>query len=200
MTAVPLILLLMLTMRNGICLAQMHTVLTPVSGAASAVTQRRINEWAAALEQARWTLVEESGLRQPNETLHVYLYRVAQPLSAESPAQYTARIDSYLAAFAKATAATLSVRRMPTLLDNSTANQIVWQRAVRAISLMSGRVRKSQTTWTRTRKLILQKSSGVQGTKKTFFDTAGSNVLGSELEQTLGVVLEARSALRDARP
>ena len=89
-----------MTLGSGICLAQMHTVLTPVSGAASAVTQRRINEWAAALEQARWTLVEESGLRQPNETLHVYLYRVAQPLSAESPAQYTARIDSYLAAFA----------------------------------------------------------------------------------------------------
>ncbi len=192
------LLMALLTVGNVICNAQ--TIPPGVTKTASLVTQRRINDWAASLEQVRFMLVEDTGLRRPNETLHVYLYRLAQPLPAETPAQYAARIDKYLAAFTQASAATIAARRMPILRDNRADNQRLWQRVVRSITLLPARIRKMQTVWSRTRKFLLSGSSGTKQNRISSYNGVNSAAIGSELEQTLDVVIEARSALRDARP
>jgi hypothetical protein len=152
---------------------------------AALVTQRRINEWAAALERARFAIVEDTRLRQPHETLDSYLKRIAQPLPGEPPAAYDRRITGYLDALSAAVDATEPARRMPALKDESLSNRQVWQRAVRDIGLLPKRVRLLRSAWQATWHLLSGRSV---------------HSFGAELAQTLDLVLAAFASLRDARP
>jgi hypothetical protein len=161
-----------------------------LSGAAQAqgiyyVTQHRINEMAAALERARVALLEEPGLRQEGETLPGYLHRLAMPLPGEKPSSYRTRIEGYLNALAQATDATASIRRVPTLLEAGEANRLLWQKIARSVGYLPRRMVKLHAAWKET----LSKPNA-----------AGFSALGTEMTQTLALMIVALNDLRDARP
>ncbi len=149
------------------------------------VTQRQINEWAAALQRARFTLIEDTGLRQPGETLDAYLRRVAQPLPGEKSPAYRTRIEGYIGALAQATHATAPARHIPQLRDGSQVNRQTWQRATRMLSLLPAR---------------LLRLRGAQQASQHPGGPESARSLEAELIQSMDVVLAAFSALRDARP
>lgn len=152
----------------------------------SFLTQRRINEFAAALDHAVRTLVEDTGLRQPRERLPAYLRRIAVPLANEGPSAYRKRIESYLRAFEKAAQVTKPIRQTPRLQDTSPANQTLWEQTVRSARLLPDRVEKLRAVWKRERLRLAEAQE--------------ASALGQEFYRTLQPTLTAREGLRDARP
>lgn len=151
----------------------------------SAFTQRRINELAAALEQARRALNEETRLRQPGEKLPDYLRRLAAPLPAETPARYRARLERYLAALTQAATVTTMLQNVPSLHLDTPENRQTWDRAVRALKPLPLRLARVRAAWQRA---------------ESHPEKAATAELGSELTQTYQHVQTALDALRDARP
>jgi hypothetical protein len=149
------------------------------------LTQPRINEYAAALDRAVRTLVDDTGLRQPQEPLPAYLNRIVVPLPKETPSQYVARIEGYLRSLEQATRATAPLRRLPPLLDTAPTNQARWQRLTHTLSLLPRRIAKLRAAWKR------ESRHSPKPVPKT---------LGQEFTQTLDMALSARDGLRDARP
>jgi hypothetical protein len=149
------------------------------------VTQHRINEMAAALERARVALIEETGLRQDGETLPGYLHRIAAPLPGEKPASYRIRIEGCLNALAQATDATAPIRRVPALQEAGEANRVLWQKIARSVGYLPRRMVKLHAAWKET----LSKPNA-----------ADYSALGTELTQTLTLMIVALNDLRDTRP
>lgn len=154
------------------------------AGAQERLTQRSINEYAAALERARFALVEETRLRLSGEPLSAYLRRIAQPLPGEPTIAYRARITSYIRSLSLCAEATTPLHHMPLLWDNGERNRQSWQRAVRSMSLLPVRTRKLRAAW---------HSFAVKNAQ-------AQRSLDAELAQTLDIVLAAFAALRDATP
>lgn len=158
------------------------------------LTQRRINEFAAALEQARFVLVEGTGLRRKGEPLQPYLHRISQPLPSETLTAYLTRISRYVDALAAAADATAPLRHSPPLSDGSMENQAVWRRSMRALSLLPARIRKLRTAWRTIRTLIVHPSAASRS------NVPAPPQMDVELTRTLELELSAFSALRDALP
>ncbi len=160
----------------------------PAQGRAAAppptfVTQRRINEMAAALETARLALIEGTGLRRPGEGLTAYLYRIAAPLPGEPPTAFRAREQGYLAALTAAAAGTVPARRMPRLHDESPSNRQLWDRATHALSYLPKHLDRLQAAW--------RKRPEPNGSAPAFT---------TELRACLDLVIAALADLRDANP
>lgn len=145
------------------------------------VTQRRINEWAGALQRARYALIEETGLRRPEEPVNAYLGRVVRPLPGERPDVYRRRIAGYVAALSSAATATSGACRMPALRDSGAANSAVWRRALSAIAALPEHVRRMQAA----------EPACFSGQPRRF---------NAELAESVALVLSAYLALRDAQP
>jgi hypothetical protein len=153
--------------------------------ATPSLTQRKINEMAATLERARLALIEDTGLRQAQEPLPIYLNRLVLPQSGEARVAYNARIEGYLKALGRTIAATAPARHAIDPRHADAANRQCWQRATQALNLLPLRMDKLQRAWREA---------------KERDRTTGTVELGPELTQTLGLVIAAYSALRDARP
>lgn len=150
------------------------------------MTQRRINEFAAALDHGVRTLVDDTGLRQRREKLTVYLHRVTVPLPNETLPDYRTRIERYVFALEAAAKATVPLHRMPTLSDTSPANQTQWERVTQSLRYLPARVKKLRGVWES------------QYARQTSLPT--SRTLEAEFYRTLLLTLSARDGLRDARP
>lgn len=130
--------------------------------------------------------MEDTGLRLPAEPLPAYLKRIARPLAGEAPETYRARIEGYLAALQRVSTVTASLRRAPPLRHASVANRISWERAIRALNYLPGRLVKVRAAW--------------QQALRNPQSAAETDELGRELHQTLQQLMAAFAALRDARP
>ena len=171
---------------RGLLLALMYLLpWRPAVAATPLLSQRGINEMAAALESVRLTLIEDTGLRRPQEPLPVYLDRLALPQSGEAAGVYDSRMEGYLKSLRRAVVATAPARHSLFLRHTDAANQQCWQRAAQALSLLPARVDKLERAWRQARR----------GDR-----AAADPRLGGQLAQTLGLVLAGYSALRDARP
>jgi hypothetical protein len=152
----------------------------------SPLTQQRINEFAAALDRAVRTLVDDAGLRHPQEPLPAYFKRIVVLLPTETPTQYGVRLEGYLRNLEQSAQATGSLRKTPPLQDTTPANQARWQRIVHTLSLLPARIKKLRAVYRRERSHKLPANA--------------PRTLAQEFHQTLILVLSARDNLRDARP
>jgi len=153
----------------------------------AALTQRRINEIAAALESAHSALIEGMGTRHPGELLPETFAHLAAKLPQETPAQHKARVERYLAILSRAVAASAPLRRMPALNDTSAGNRQVWQRAVQALDTLASYAARLRAQWPHE---LPKLSSPVA--KPDSFDT--------DLAHAVWLVTGALRALRDAQP
>jgi hypothetical protein len=152
---------------------------------ASYLTQRRVNDYSAALERCRRSILVSPGLRGQIEPLPAYISRVSARLPGEDTYHYQIRVRSYIAAIEAAAESTASARMLPTLKNNSVANLSLWRRAVRDLGYLPKR--------------IVQVRSAEQS---AIHDPGASTAksLASELLITIQLILDAYSNLRDARP
>ncbi len=159
---------------------------------AATITQHRINELAAALERGRYALVEDVGLRGPNETLDAYLTRLIAPLPGEKPNRWKTRLESYVAALTRATEETATGRHIPALRDTGADNRRLWQRASQDLSHLPDRLTRLQAAW--------------KDAQKTANDGGKSPAPGrpqpleAQFAQMLRFLNDALEALRNARP
>lgn len=149
--------------------------------AATGLTQRQINTWAAAMERVRLAVVDEPGLRGPAEPIGAYLDRLAKALPGEKPAAYRQRINGYLDALANAASVSRSVPAQPKLTDRSPANLQLWQRADTELSRLRRSVGALQMAWRRRQQ-------------------SGQLIRPERLQEAVAIALSALGDLRDARP
>ena len=116
---------------------------------ANALTQRRINTLAACLLQTHLALVEEPGIRRPEEPLPAYFERLLARQPGEKPAVRRARITGYLASLGQAVDQTSSLRRMPSLHATSAANRALWQQIGLNLNDVSAYLVKARAEWAR---------------------------------------------------
>ena len=116
---------------------------------ADALTQRRINTLAACLLQTHLTLVEEPGIRRPEEPLPAYFGRLLALQPGEKPAARRTRITGYLASLGQAVDRTAALRRMPSLHATSTANRALWQQIGLNLGDVSAYLAKARAEWAR---------------------------------------------------
>ena len=145
-----------------------------------ALSQRRINEYAAALLSAERALLEAPRLRLPNEPLPAYCRRLVLPLPNEKEAERRARINGYFAALEKAANQTAEIRKAPPLLDAELENQKRWKLISASVSALPRCLQSLRADFQR--------------------EKTAPNALPNELIQTLYAIHAAKEALRDARP
>ena len=157
-----------------------------VSGPAApahAVTQRRINTLAACLFQTNGALVEQPGIRWPEEPLPAYFGRLLARQPGEKPAARHTRIAGYLALLAQTVARTSSLRTIPALHTASAANRALWQQISLNLNDVAAYLAKARVVWAREEAL-----PGVPAeTAKT-------------VAQAIWHIQNAYAALRDALP
>ncbi len=176
------------------CLSSQWGALAQPHG--TALTQRRINELAAVLQRARLALIEDTGLRRPQEPLPAYFSRIVGVGYGEAAPARVARIEGYIAALARAAQDTASIRQVPGLRNNDAANLQCWQRAVHALTLFPTRITKARAAWHDLRR---EETRNWQSSKMEVV-AAPYRRLGAELTQAVELLLVAYNALRDARP
>ncbi len=155
--------------------------LTAVGQTAPApLSQRRINEYAAALLTAESALLEAPRLRRPNEPLPAYCGRLVLPLPNETQARRGVRINGYFAALERAAAQTAEIRKSPPLCDSRPENQKRWQTIAAALAALPRCLRSLRADFQR--------------------EKSAPAALPTELVQTLYALHTAKESLRDARP
>lgn len=125
------------------------------------ITQRGINNYAAALQRARYTVIERAGLRNPGEPLVPYLMRISSPLPGESRAKYLARVHKYISAIINASKETEDLKTAPDLIDTDQANRKAWNHAVRYSLLFPREVVKLKSDWN-----LLKKKNSIELSRK----------------------------------
>jgi hypothetical protein len=160
------------------------------------MSQRRINELAAALQQARLNLIENTGLRQPQEPLPGYFLRMAYPSTTVNDEVRQKRIAEFIATTKRVARDTASIRNLPMLSHNDTANVQLWLKAVRAVDRLPVCITRLKAAWQAVRQDELRNSQSSDPA------VAGAPYrrLGAELTQTTELILVAYNALRDAKP
>jgi len=154
---------------------------------AQRLSQRKINEMAAALETARLALIEDTGLRRPGEPLAAYFDRVIQPQAGEPLVACALRVQGYIDSLSRAADATAAGRHLVAVDHTGTANRLSLRRAAQALSLLPVRVDK------------LKRAARHASQTSHFGTVSYHHWLGAQFNETLELVLAAYSALRDAR-
>jgi hypothetical protein len=150
---------------------------------ADALTQRRINSAAACLFQVHLALVEDPGIRRPEEPLPLYFGRLLSLQPGEKPAVRHARVAAYLALLDQAADRTASLRKIPSLQATSAANRALWQQISLNLQAAPASLAKVRLTWARE-----------EANPGTPVETAKT------LTQTIWQLQNAYAALRDALP
>ncbi len=162
---------------------------TPAEGQTQAfLTQRRINDYSAALEKCRRSLLVSPGLRKQGETLPAYILRIAARLPGEDSAGYLKRENSYIDILQEASDSTASARVVPALKDTSAANVTLWKRAARDLGYLPKRMAQVRSA---------EGSASVQPAAQ---HGGPAPALATEMLTTIQLVIDAFSNLRDARP
>jgi hypothetical protein len=174
------------------CLLPQRVTAEPMDG--EALSQRRINELAASLQRARLALIENTGLRRPQEPLLAYFLRIVEIGSGEADQAYQARIKGYMETLTVAEKDTASLRTLPTLRHNAPANQRQWQQAIGALHLLPARIQKIRALWQ-----ALQQKERAQQQEQANRQSPYRR-LGMEFTQAMELILVAYNALRDAEP
>ncbi len=116
------------------------------------ITQRGINNYAAALQRARYAVIENTGLRNPGEALVPYLMRISSPLPGESRSKFLARVSKYISAIINASKETEDLKSAPDLIDTDQVNRKAWNHAVRYSLLFPREVVKLKSDWNHVKK------------------------------------------------
>jgi len=170
-------------MRKAVVVIGMLLVSLGTAVQAHAVTQRRINAAAASLYRVHLALVEEPGLRRPEEPLAAYFGRLLALQPGEKPAARHARVAEYLALLSQMANQTAPLRKIPVLQSNSSPNRALWQQISLNLQDVSASVTKVGMAWGR--------EEANPGTP-----TETAKVLTKALWQ----IQNAYAALRDALP
>ena len=148
------------------------------------VTQAKINDYAAAIERCKRELLESPHLRIRGETLPVYMNRICGVLPAESRTQYLHRVAGYVRSMEHAVEATDGGRIVPTLVHADAANTAHWARISKDLGYLPKRMDHVRDAWR-----IAEHAPDGNGAQ-----------LGSEMAETLQLMLDAFGHLRDAAP
>ncbi len=148
-----------------------------------ALTQRGLNELAASLLRTHLLVIEQPGLRLPQEALPAYFQRLLAAQPGEKPAARTARIESYLSSMLQSTESTSDARKTPSLHNVSPANRELWMQITQYLSDLPGDLRKAMGSWKRE----AHAQAGLKETPEAF-------------AKFFWHVQNAYAALRDARP
>ncbi|HEV2474650.1 MAG TPA: hypothetical protein VGS41_18385 [Chthonomonadales bacterium] len=154
------------------------------------VAQHLINEAAAALEQARFTLVDSPGLRAKNEPLAAYVTRTLAVRQGETPAETASRFMDVVRMLDTAAVRTRWARTMPQLADNSYDNRGLWKRITLRLSELPIQVHRLRTDAETIEKLAR--------TSRQKIEVAPA--VSAEVTQALLTITEALDALKDALP
>ncbi|HLJ55516.1 MAG TPA: hypothetical protein VKT77_10800 [Chthonomonadaceae bacterium] len=149
---------------------------------AAGVTQTRINEYAGVLLRARRAIVEDTGLRRPDERIEAYVARISRPMPAESAGETARRLEAYVAAIERLHAPGALCTTMPALRDMSAANSARWRAAVHASAELDAEGRR------------------LSALRRNAEGTARDVPMAKELTRALLLVKTAFEALRDVRP
>ncbi len=149
------------------------------------ITQRKINDYAAAIEGCRQTIVDSTGLRQAAEPLPAYVVRVCMKMPGEGSNAYRARVGKYVEALEKVSYITASCTTMPALKHSDSANTKLWSRTVKDFGYMPKRMIQVEAAWK---------------VAQTGDNASKTAVIGKEILITLQLALDAYNNLRDARP
>lgn len=153
---------------------------------AAHITQRHINDFAAALDRCRRSILETSGLRAPGEPLPAYLNRIVMPLHGETMANYRVRITGLIGALESAADSTQEARTVPALRNTTQANTALWRRTAKDLGYLPKRMVHVNSAW--------------QSASKSKTPPADAKTLASEILQTLQLIIDAYTNLRDALP
>ena len=107
------------------------------------MTQHRINEMAASLDQLHRSLVDDPHLRLPGESINAYCLRMASKLPKESPAEWQNRQALWQRLVLSAARATQCLRTAAKPHNTSAANLSLWASATtaaRALGQDAGRL------------------------------------------------------------
>lgn len=149
------------------------------------IGQRRINDFAGAIERCRREILDGPGLRTVGEPLPAYLDRVCGMLPGETKSQYLKRVSGYVLSLSTATDATAECRMPPTLKNADPENVELWRRIVRDSGYLPARMAHVQKAWR---------------AAEANADSPHYKRLSAEVRQTLEIMIDAFSRLRDARP
>ena len=147
-------------------------------------TQLQINDYAAAIERCRRELLDQPRLRQPGETLPVYLGRICSPFPGETRTAYLHRAAGYVRSIEKAVEAANPGKVMPTLVHADSANTAHWTRITKDIGYFDKRVEHVRAAWN-----LVEHSPDLKADK-----------FSAEVLTTLQLMLDAYGHLRDAAP
>jgi len=150
------------------------------------VSQAKINDYAAAIERCRRDILESPHLRNRGETLPAYMNRICASLPAESRTQYLHRVAGYVRSMEQAVEATEGGRIVPTLVHADAGNTAHWARISKDLGYLPKRIEKVRDAWR-----AAEHASDLS--------TTGAK-LGSEMAETLQLMLDAFGHLRDAAP
>ena len=154
-----------------------------LSAPGHALTQRGINELAASLLRTHRLIVEEPGLRLPQEALPAYFQRLLSAQPGEKTAARKARIEVYLNSMHQSTESSSDARKTPSLHNVSPANRELWTQITQYLSDLPGDLRKAIATWRR-------EAAGSSGLKES----------SEAFARFFWHVQNAYAALRDALP
>ena len=153
------------------------------------MTQRRINELAAMVEQAQALLMEAPKLRKPNEPLAIYLKRLLHPLPSETAEGYKVRVQGYLQMFEQLAEATSVARKLPNLAHQTQENRLVWRKLNDAMNAIPAQSQKLRALWKAT--LQAPKPNAKASTLAR---------LNAETLMMVAILAKARQQLRVALP
>jgi len=170
-------------MRKAVIMAGLVLLSLGMAVRARAVTQRGINTAAASLYRVHLALVEEPGVRRPEEPLPAYFGRLLAQQPGEKPAARHARVVAYLALLSQVANQTASLRKIPELQSHSPTNRALWRQISLNLQDVSASVTKAGMAWGR--------EEAAPGTP---VETAKT------LAQALWQIQNAYAALRDALP
>jgi hypothetical protein len=130
-------------LRVGACL-----ILLNLAAPAQAVTQRRINTLAAYLYETNRALVDEPGIRRPEEPLPAYFGRLLARQPGEKPGVRHARVTAYLTFLTQTVDRTSSLRTIPSLHTTTAANRTLWQQIGLNLADVAAYLAKARIDWT----------------------------------------------------
>ena len=171
------------SMRKAVIAIAVALVSTGMAVQAHAVTQRRINTAAASLYRVHLALVEEPGVRRPEEPLAAYFGRLLVRQPGEKPVARHARVAAYLNLLVQAANQTATLRKLPALRSNSAANRALWQQISLNLQDVEASATKLSVEWARE-----------EANPGTPTETAKA------LTKALWQIQNAYAALRDALP
>jgi hypothetical protein len=168
----------------GCALLAWLTLQTAAAQPGKPTSQRRINDYAAAIERCRRELLEEPKLRLPGETLPAYIARICSPLPGETRTAYLHRAAGYVRSIEKAAVAADSGKVMPTLVHADATNTAHWTRITKDIGYFDRRVDHVRDAWNR-----VEHSPDLK-----------ADAFSAEVLTTLQLMIDAYGHLRDAAP